>query len=534
MATVDFSMRVDCGADLPLATAAAPLPNINSYANKPYRGGNLTPTNQNWQPQNWSADQAINQVQPLLDNRNRDSQRNDPAFLSAEQALVDNIIGQGISITPAVVLGNPWDDEAEENDEFNDEAASRFTEWAEEEFSADGLYNFWEAQELMIRETAAVGECFLIESLNADRERHSPLQYQVFESAQLADGALGQTTRSGNFIERGIEYSAATGRPVAYYFYPEHPSDALMLRPEPLRIEASRVIHWYLPQRVRQRRGAGYFNATVQNSMDRDWLVGNVLTQAAVQAMFTIIHKRGSGVGGLGLSAETTQDGRTGIRLGRGTVSEIDAEDAIETVQSSTPSPTLEGFIKLLMQLQSMGSRMSYLALSRDYSQVNYSSGKAAIEADNKTFRPFQRKFVHRTVKPIYNRFLDLSAGIGRFASVSPVVYRSGKRRWQQFSFTLPGYSSLDELKDATAAIARMGSGQSTLQEELIKRGLPATAWKRFIRQREKEVRMAVEASERAGAAIFSSGVLQFLGKDLNDPTNAGRGATFDTSEEAA
>ena len=186
------------------------------------------------------------------------------------------------------------------------------------------------------------------------------------------------------------------------------------------------------------------------------------------------------------------------------------------------------------MQLQSMGSRMSYLSLTRDFSATNYTSAKAAIEADKKTFVPLQKLFGCQIVKHIYSRFLDTTAGVNRFESVRARTYWAGRMRYHACELTLPGFSQLDELKDASAAIARMGSLQSTLRDEYTRLGKPATYWRQAIRQRERELTAIREASERAGLPLLPASSTAFVGKDMADPTNGGRGTQSNQDDDAS
>ena len=490
---------------------------------RPFRGANITPQNSDWQPVAMTPDEAIRQSQPLLGNRSRDSQRNDPAFIAAEEALVSNVIQGGIGITPAVIIGNEWDEDAADDEAFNDEAATRFQMWCDTEFEAYGAYPFWMAQQIGIREVAAQGEFFLIRSVNTDPQRICPLQYQLMSADMLAQYDLFGSARGRGVFDRGILYHEETGQPISYFFARNNRNELLFGQRDVIEVPADRVIHFFIPQIPGQSRGAGYLSATLQNSTDRDWLVGNVLTAAAVQAMFTLVHKTNNPMTrGLGAAmASTSSTGKPTVRLGKGIVSTIGIDEEVTPVQSTQPGPSLDGFIRLLMQLQAMGSRMSYLALTRDYSQTNYSSAKAAIEADKRSFTTLQMLFGAKLVQPIYAAFLDATAGAGLFESVSAKVYWSSRRRWQRAELTLPGFAQLDELKEASAAIARMGSLQSTLRDELVRRGLPATAWRRLILQKERETRLIREASERAGAPIASDAVSMFVGKSLSEPAQS-------------
>jgi lambda family phage portal protein len=453
-------------------------------ASGPYRGGIVDHLTTDWQPQNYSADAAAGLAWPVMNPRMRDLGRNEPSIVAATGALIDHVIGLGIGCSAAATLDSELDDE------FNAEADALWDRWFESEIDSEGRRTGCELQQLSMRDAVDSGDSLWLEVFDPTPGRIVPLSYQLLEPEQIDDSVDrprlddGTPTNSGNRVVRGVELDSRN-RPVAYYIWDSHPYDSWL----PLgantalsrRIPAERVLHWFVPGRPSQTRGVSLWAAAMQPARDRDWLVGNVLTAAAIQAIFTVIHQTDKG-STIAAGTDTGVNGETLFKLGRGMVhSGMPLDDKFTTISPTQPSAQLGDFIRLIMQLQSMASRMSYLRMTRDYSATNYSSARAAHEDDDKTFRPLQVNFGNRIVRPQHRAFLTQAAALGRLQSVTSRMFRDGMATWLVNELVLPGRRYIDPAKETEAAKARMAAGISTLKDEVG--SFSGKSWRSNLRQ---------------------------------------------------
>ena len=79
-------------------------------------------------------------------------------------------------------------------------------------------------------------------------------------------------------------------------------------------------------------------------------------------------------------------------------------------------------------------------------------------------------------------------AALGRFSTLSPTQFARQTRHWSRCELQYPGVEQLDQVAETNAAIARIGSGQSTLEQEVARGG---GTWRHNIRQRSREIRFA-------------------------------------------
>lgn len=472
------------------ATATADPRILPQAGSGPYRGGEVDRLTKDWVPANFSGDAAIGQAWPTLNPRMRDLSRNEPSIVAATGALVDHVIGLGIGCSSAVAFDAPGA-ESELDDEFNAESDALWDRWFESEIDSEGRRTGCELQQLSMRDAVDAGDSLWLEVFDPDPARIIPLCYQVLEAEQLDDSVLrpqdddGNPLGNGNRVVRGIELDSRN-RPAAYYLWDTHPYDA-WLPGAPTgrsrRIPAERILHWFVPGRPSQTRGVSLWASAMQPARDRDWLVGNVLTAAAIQAIFTVIHQTDKAGTGMGAApASTDANGNPLIALGRGMILQnMPLEDKFTSISPTQPSQQMGDFIRLIMHLQAMACRMSYLRLSRDYSATNYSSARAAHEDDDKTFRPLQVNFGNRIMRPIHRTFIEQAAAFGRFKSLTARMFLSQPSVWLQNELILPGRRYIDQLKETNAALARMGGGISTLKEEVG--GYSGRSWRSNIRQ---------------------------------------------------
>lgn len=456
-----------------------------------YKSAQQNRLNRDWMPGMMSGDSAIGESWPLTTARIRDQIRNEPILRKSASALCKHIVGTGISSFSDVLLNSEelWDEFNFENDEL-------FTEWAEDECDVEGRLSFADMQSLAFKEVCSVGEAVLLRCALPDPKRLTPLCYQLLEAEQIDENKHQLAGPNQNAVVRGIEYDA-NSRPVAYWLFLDHPYDSYQrASATSVRVTADRVIHLFLPGRPSEGRGISWFVALMQTARDADHLVGNELTSAAVASLLTAIIKRanggngqGTGFGGSDPQTVDEQYNQT-IKLGKGTVAEMGKDDDVKIVESTRPGPNIAAFVKFLMQLGSMGADLSYLRLTSDYSQTNYSSARGAHLDDDAAFKPIQAWLSRALVKPIRRSVQRQFAALGRYQSVSPGLFFAQQRRFQRLLLQSPGRDQLDPQGETTAAADRIRFGMSSHTRECGARGLN---YRRLVLEQKRDKAFALK-----------------------------------------
>jgi lambda family phage portal protein len=447
-----------------------------------YEGAKINRLNRDWIPPHRSGDLAIFDSWFTLTPRVRDLLRNNATVIGAQAELKTNVIGTGIqTFADAAIVKDDGTQDAIED--FNDESDYWFEQWAEEEADVEGKLSWQEMQGLAFGEAAGVGETLLLRCQRNDRNRVVPLCYQVIEPEQLDWTRDRPPDQNGVRIMRGIEMDSFD-RPIAYWLYDTYPWDGFTgWDGKSYRIPADRVIHPFVKFRPSQSRGISWYAPIVQPARDLDWYIGNELTAAAIGALLTVLVKRATpNRGGMGLEPDADHFGNELVKLGKGIVGEIGADDDVKIVESNRPNPDAAPFIKLLQgQCGSAINGMTYLGLTGDFTAASYTAARAAFLKDQAKYRVLQSWFARKTVKPVRREFTRQAIAYDVLRN-GPTVNQFNRqpRRWLGVEAMGPGNQQLDEEKETDAAGARIRMGMSSGPRECAKLGLP---WKKVQRE---------------------------------------------------
>lgn len=481
-AAIEFLGRLSAAHQ---AAGEFPAPQAASaWARSAYRGGDIDRLTRDWLPAHRSGDSAIGESWDLMLARIRDLFRNEPVMRNLRRAIVKHVIGGGIATYADVML-----DAETPDDRFNDESDDLFERWSEDEADAEGRMDWPLMQWTHLNEVIESGESLLLQCADPDPRRTIPLCFQLLEPEQLDQNRNIPRAKDGSKTVRGIEYDPR-GRAVAYWIYDAHPYDVYAgYSPAAQRIPADRVIHSFLPNRASENRGVPWFSPNIQSSRDLDWYIGNEMTAAALGALLTLVIKRKSGQGsGMGFSGpDTTGEDpydNSKVKLGRGIVADIGAEDDIKVAESSRPNRDAGPFIKLILMLQSMGAGISQLRATGDYSQASYTSARGAHLDDQAFFNVLGRWAGRSFVRPVRRLHTVSAAAYGLFRTVSAKQFRNQQRHMLRVIVQPPGREQLDPEMETQAAKDRINGGLSTWREEC---GLRGRHWRRVAIQQRRE-----------------------------------------------
>lgn len=425
--------------------------------------------------------------------------------------FVNSVVGKGIDIQSAYETADGSD--VEEINERRDAVWQRWCEVCE----INGQYSFAEIQQMAMREIVEAGEV-LIRMVKVDRKfrgilRPVPMALELIEADRLAEekDTHRLPLHEGHRINRGIEFDEL-GRPIAYWIYPNHPTDPYTLRGDPRRIEADEIIHLFNRQRVGQTRGISMFAPVVSWLRDLGLYVDNELQASAVASCFTVAIKTEAAVTGLGppssaLSETSDVDGNRYEYLQPGMVMHLRPNESIESANPGRPNSASEPWIKLMLRGIAVGTGLSYETVARDYSQTNYSSNRASQLEDRRRFRRWQQYLISRFNQRVWDEFCKSAAlvDIAGFPTMTELL--ANPRKAAPCEHLPPSWEWVDPHAEQTSSEAGIKAFQTTYLDELAGRG---KNWRQVFYQRAKEEALlkqlgltsptAAVAAEAAGA----------------------------------
>jgi capsid protein len=131
---------------------------------------------------------------------------------------------------------------------------------------------------------------------------------------------------------------------------------------------------------------------------------------------------------------------------------------------------------------------LSYEQFSRDYSNTNYSSARAAMSETYKGMLSIKRAVADRFASEIYRLWMEEMLNDGAITSIRrrmPSWYEGRNKEWYSAcDWVGASRGQIDELKETQAAILRLNNGISTLEIENARLGQD---WRKQLRQLKRE-----------------------------------------------
>ena len=206
------------------------------------------------------------------------------------------------------------------------------------------------------------------------------MQIQVLEADYLDTSRTGTYgARAGNVIVQGVEFDQL-GKRVGYWLFDHHPGATLQIGVNPTSrfIPESEVIHIFVDDRPGQVRGISWFAPAVVTLKDFDDFADAQLMRQKIAALFSaFVEDPAASPTALGEQSTTDAKQET---LEPGMISYLPAG---KKVTFSNP-PTIgeyASFTTTTLRQIARALGIPYESLSGDYSQVNYSSFRAARQA---------------------------------------------------------------------------------------------------------------------------------------------------------
>lgn len=403
------------------------------------------------------------------------------------ETIATAVVGCGINAQSMVET-----DEGDDLELINNTRDRVWNEWCES-CDINGEMTFAEIQFLAIREIIEAGEVLIRMRPVKVEGRPVPLALEMIDADRLAlDRDVWAHQQSGKRVIRGVEMDE-TGKPLAYYIYPEHPNSPYVARvTEPVRVDAKEIIHLFRKDRVGQSRGVTWFAPVLSAIRDLGVYIDNELQASAIASCLTAVIKTNSPAGGLRPTSgdETTDDqGNYFEYFEPGLVARLRTDESIEVVNPARPAAQAEPWINLMVRNIGVGVGLGYEKVSRDYSRTSYSSARTAELEDRRRFKRFQQYLIAHLCQRVWDRFCEAAASVdqlvdgpGKFPLLSDIL--DNRRALTPVTWQVPEWEWVDPQNEQAASVMAIQNNMSTLQRECAKIGIN---WREVLRQRAKE-----------------------------------------------
>lgn len=478
-----------------------------------------------WAPAIRSADADLLPDKEMLDARSRDMVRNDAYVQGGANLHKDNIVGSHylLNARPATkVLLGVQDDVWEE--EFQEEVEEKF------ELVAESTDNWLDASRQntfteMVRMAVGIhmfGGEFLA-SVEYVRDDASPFKtaIQMIDLDRLSTAPLSMIDRN---VRGGIRYNAR-GAPVAYQIRTQHPNDLRWQidlpdwKEIPKRKPWGRmqIIHIFEQIRVDQSRGVAEMTTALKEMRMahklRDVNLQHHVTQALYAAAVTSDLPTEAIMSALGQTNNSEQVAAAVSGYANGYLSEVgkyvgEAKGLrvdgvriphlypgtkLELLSPGKGGPLGTEFEQSILRYIASSIGVSYEQLSRDYTNTNYSSARAAMTETWKYMQSRKKLVADKFASIIYRLWLEEAINNNQITtfpkSKAPMLYTNNalNLNFQAISradWVGASRGQIDELKETQAAVLRINNGLSTAEDELARLGKD---WRKVYRQLKRE-----------------------------------------------
>lgn len=441
-----------------------------------------------WVAGGGSANEEIGQGLARIRNRARDTVRNNEYAKRAVGVLSANIVGYGITLTPA--------DPGEQAD---------WKEWAEGlDCDASGDDNFGGLLSLAVKERYSAGEVLIRRRWRRlDDGLRIPMQLQLLEPDHLDESRHGPVGNAGNFCILGKEYDAL-GRCVAYWLFPEHPGEVASFRArsfESRRVPAADVIHYFSKPRPSAVRGISELAVSLMRYRDLAEWQDAELVRKKMEACIVAIISSDKPDKPLGLAGDKGVE-----KMRPGMLARIGAADEV-TFNNPIPSSGGGEFTRNQLHALAVGAGITYAQLTGDMSQANFASNRMGlIEFRQMVEQEQWLNLVPKVLQPIRRWYRQAAVVAGR-----PAGALSADK------ISMPRKHLVDPLKDTLTAKEMIRGGGRTLTDWLREDGVTLDE---YIRERVAE-RTALAA---AGIVLDTDAAVSELGLTGLDALKATEG----------
>ena len=422
-----------------------------------------------WLTTNNSANAEIWASLVTLRSRSRDLCRNNDYARGAIQKLVDNVVYTGIGFQAQV---KQVKDKTKNDLKINEKIEQAWANWADEPLYCHtaGDLTWAEIQQLAFRSWLESGEVFIRKVKQSFSNSPVPFALEVIEADQCADDH--NSIYGGNQIIMGVEVNKWK-RPVAYWFYEDHPGDSWVsantASRQLKRVPAEEIIHIFFKERPGQLRGIPLLASTLLRLHNvGDYEEFEQIAAKAASSIMAFVTTPDADL----LDEPREKVGSENLppdeKLAPGMMRYLAQGETLSAFDPKRPNPNITSFIECQLRATGAGIGSSYENVSNDYSKSNYSSSRLSLLQARDRFKVLQIAFISKFCRLVYAEWLEMAvlSGMLNFAD-----YEIRPQRYKAVRWTPRGWSWVDPYKETNATIAAIKSGLTTLTEEIAKQG---------------------------------------------------------------
>ena len=438
---------------------SAPNPR-QRFGSRMYAAAKTSRLTADWQGSDTSADAELVTSLRSLRGRSRQLCRDSSYAKRAKRLVVNNVIGPtGIGMQAQVKTSG-----GKLIQRINDDIEDAWDEWcAADQCHIGGRLHFAHFERALMSEVFEAGEVLVRLHPRAVGNSQIPLTLELIEAERLADEFSSQYLSSldGNHIRMGVELDSFY-RPIAYHIRRRHPSELRFGGPSVdliERVPADQIIHLALVDRWPQTRGEPWLHAAARRLNDMDGYAEAEIVRARDQANRPGWIKTPEDAESFG---ELQDDGSYEMESEPGVWKKLQPGEEALMPSPTAPNMAFPDFMRAMLREVAAGIGPSYEAISRDYSQSNYSSSRMGILDDRDEYRFIQWFVIRDFRQRLHPRWLQTAIMSKRVTTISVEQYALSMRKFEAVRYKPRGWTWIDPTTEVDAYILAINAGLTT------------------------------------------------------------------------
>jgi lambda family phage portal protein len=353
-----------------------------------------------WLVGNLSTDAEVRANIRLLRARARDLVKNNPWCVGFIDELKNNVVGEvGIMLQARVKTQARGAVKPKLASATNKEIERAWKEWGHHETaSASRRLSLVDLEDLAIETIATDGEAFVRRLDGFDNDFGYALQ---FVDADLVDENFNRPRGAGvNEIRMGVELDSF-GAEVGFHVWNRYSSDNTGVPRRHVFYSVAEMLHLFVPFRPNQTRGITWFAPILTSVRHLDGYETNelVATRASAAKMGFIVNKSPEAIS----SFEPPKKGAGPKKMDTqpGLITELFPGQEFQTFDPTHPSTAYEMFTSTVLRAIARGLKVSYLTLTGDLRQANYSSMRAGLLPERDRWRKLHGWMAEHFCRPV-------------------------------------------------------------------------------------------------------------------------------------
>lgn len=472
----------------------------------------------NWDPALWSPDNEINGYRDTIVARMRDLARNDGWVSGSITRILDNAIGASFRplVKPdyralAMLTGNKRFD-ATWADEYGRVIEAHWRLWAKDPnkyCDIERKQSVSQMLRLAFRHKLVDGDALAVLHYHPERVNTGSAKYgtmiQIVDSDRLSNP---DNVFDMPHIRGGVEIDPY-GAPIAYHIRKAHEGDwwsgskTMTWERVPRETSWGRpiTIHDFDLERGSQHRGIGILTPVVQrlkmlikyDQTELEAAIINAIFGAYIESPFDhTILEEGLSAGDFAKSYQGERSSfhkDTRLSLSNGArIPILFPGEKIDMVSAARPNSNFKEFESAVLRNASAAIGISSQQLTQDWSDVNYSSARAALLEAWKTLTRRRIDFSEGFAQPILMAFVEeIHSDYDLPLPNNAPDFIEARTAYSRAQWMGPGRGWIDPVAEKKGSILAMNAGLSTLEIEASEN--VGEDWEELIDQRAREIK---------------------------------------------